>query len=218
MRKKRQLRASLLIASFLTISAIVISQAIDVEGIEGYFAGPGSTGVMGCRTNNCSDPQKTGAFWVTVKMNGITRTVEQILNGKGSTGISYDLNKRKKVNGVLEEKPTYIAACEDYAYLLISPLSKTGWSAPVDIDTIVDKDGKPQPDSKGMLDFDDANSWINYERKIYNLKTRKNDIITKPYIGYLMMLNRLMRMLQKRLLKAVKKNIGNLAMDITVGI
>lgn len=181
MRKKRQFRASLLIASFLTISAIVISQAIDVEGREGYFAGPGSTGVMGCRTNNCSDPQKTGAFWVTVKMNGAERTVEQILNGKGSTGISYDLNKRKTVNGVLKEKPTIIAACEDHAYLLISPLSKTGWSAPVDIDTIVDKDGKPQPDSKGMLDFDDANSWINYERKIYNPKTRKNDIITKPY-------------------------------------
>ena len=181
MRKKRQFRASLLIASFLTISAIVISQAIDVEGREGYFAGPGSTGVMGCQSGNCSNPQRTGAFWVTVKMNGAERTVEQILSGKGSTGISYDLNKRKKVNGVLEEKPTYIAACEDYAYLLISPLSKTGWSAPVDIDTIVDKDGKPQPDSKGMLDFEDANSWINYERKIYNPKTRKNDIITKPY-------------------------------------
>ena len=181
MRKKRQLRASLLIASFLTISAIVISQAIDVEGRAGYFAGPGSTGVMGCDTGNCSNPQKTGAFWVTVKMNGITRTVEQILNGKGSTGISYDLNKRKKVNGVVKEDPTYIAACEDHAYLLISPLSGTGWSAPVDIDTIIDKDGKPQPDSKGMLDFDDANSWINYERKIYNPKTRKNDIITKPY-------------------------------------
>lgn len=181
MRKKRQFRASLLVASFLTISAIVISQAIDAEGRTGYFAGPGSTGVMGCQSGNCSNPQRTGAFWVTVEMNGAERTVEQILNGKGSTGISYDLNKRKKVNGVVKEDPTYIAACEDHAYLLISPLSKTGWSAPVDIDTIVDKDGKPQPDSKGMLDFDDANSWINYERKIYNPKTRKNDIITKPY-------------------------------------
>lgn len=181
MRKKRQFRASLLVASFLTISAIVISQAIDAEGRTGYFAGPGSTGVMGCQSGNCSNPQRTGAFWVTVEMNGAERTVEQILNGKGSTGISYDLNKRKKVNGVVKEDPTYIAACEDHAYLLISPLSKTGWSAPVDIDTIVDKDGKPQPDSKGMLDLDDANSWINYERKIYNPKTRKNDIITKPY-------------------------------------
>ena len=181
MRKKRQFRASLLVASFLTISAIVISQAIDAEGRTGYFAGPGSTGVMGCQSGNCSNPQRTGAFWVTVEMNGAERTVEQILNGKGSTGISYDLNKRKKVNGVVKEDPTYIAACEDHAYLLISPLSKTGWSAPVDIDTIVDKDGKPQPDSKGMLDLDDANSWINYERKIYNPKTRKNDIVTKPY-------------------------------------
>lgn len=181
MRKKRQFRASLLVASFLTISAIVISQAIDAEGRTGYFAGPGSTGVMGCQSGNCSNPQRTGAFWVTVEMNRAERTVEQILNGKGSTGISYDLNKRKKVNGVVKEDPTYIAACEDHAYLLISPLSKTGWSAPVDIDTIVDKDGKPQPDSKGMLDLDDANSWINYERKIYNPKTRKNDIVTKPY-------------------------------------
>lgn len=181
MRKKRQLRASLLIASFLTISAIVISQAIDVEGRAGYFAGPGSTGVMGCWSGNCSKPKITGAFWVTVKMNGAERTVEQILNGKGSTGISYDLNKRRKVNGVVKEHPTVIAACEDHAYLLISPLSKTGWSAPVDIDTIVDKDGNPQPKSKGMLDLEDANSWINYERKIYNPKTRKNDIITKPY-------------------------------------
>ena len=55
------------------------------------------------------------------------------------------------------------------------------------------------------------------KEKYITQRLEKTTSLQNP-IGYLMMLNRLMRILQKRLLKAVKKTIKNLAMYITVGI
>lgn len=97
--------------------------------------------VRKCKSGNCQNASRNGAFWIKVPMNGTKKSITNILSDNNKK-VALDLN------AAAGKRQTMISGCKKDAYILVTRLSKGGLAGPVDINIVKTEDMRNKWDNK----------------------------------------------------------------------
>lgn len=97
--------------------------------------------VRKCKSGNCQNASRNGAFWIKVPMNGTKKSITSILSDNNKK-VALDLN------AAAGKRQTMISGCKKDAYILVTRLSKGGLAGPVDINIVKTEDMRNKWDNK----------------------------------------------------------------------
>lgn len=128
--------------------------------------------VRKCKSGNCQNASRNGAFWIKVPMNGTK---------KGITSILSDNNKKVALdlNAAAGKRQTVISGCKKDAYILVTRLSKGGLAGPVDINIVKTEemrngwDKKWKPHDATVIEDKEARKEFNKYKDEYKKKYKQ---------------------------------------------